>query len=203
MIFMQDISKQRGKDFPISAEQIKNLVDSGEDTDMNRKGKKQGGPLSRAVVGYCDAWYRELDLVLGELMMALLLGLSLLPIAFLQTRILFNTVYAGALDTMAARRHLVLYVYSQINLAGLWALARFCARQTAEFCGWVLTWLGLRQTVTDLLRRTWCWRWFETKKDAGYNVLFDTESGRFVPTESFTGRAPHSTPEACARSFAR
>jgi hypothetical protein len=41
MIFMQDITKQPAKDFPISSEQIKNLVDGGEDTDVNRKGKAQ------------------------------------------------------------------------------------------------------------------------------------------------------------------
>jgi hypothetical protein len=41
IIFMQDITKQQGKDFPISCEQLKNLVDGGEDTDVNRKGKKQ------------------------------------------------------------------------------------------------------------------------------------------------------------------
>ena len=73
-------------------------------------------------------------------------------------------------------RHLVLYVYSQINLAGLWALARFCARQTAEFCGWVLTWLGLRQTVTDLLRRTPLWP--RPNRDVGYSVMLDTMSIR-------------------------
>ena len=33
-----------------------------------------------------------------------LLCLPILPIAFLQTRVLFNSVYAAALDTMAARR---------------------------------------------------------------------------------------------------
>ena len=61
--------------------------------------------------------------------MLVLLVLSVLPIAFLQTRILFNSVYASALDTMAARRHLVLFVYSQLNLRGLLRLLPFCARR--------------------------------------------------------------------------
>jgi hypothetical protein len=99
--------------------------------------------------------------VLAELMLAALLCLAMLPIAFLQTRVLFNSVYAGALDTIAARRHLESYVYSQINLAGLWRLCLSIGQQSVEVLGWVLGLFGLRQVVTGLLRRTWCWRYFE------------------------------------------
>ena len=94
-------------------------------------------------------------------MLAALLCLAMLPIAFLQTRVLFNSVYAGALDTIAARRHLESYVYSQINLAGLWRLCLSIGQQSVEVLGWVLGLFGLRQVVTGLLRRTWCWRYFE------------------------------------------
>ena len=132
--------------------------------------------------------YREFDLVLAELMLTALLCLSMLPIAFLQTRVLFNSVYAGvnpnpnpnpnpnhnpnpnpnhnqvyagALDTMAARRHLERYLFSQLNLAGLRRLCLTIGRQTVEHWGWVLGLFGVRQVVTGLLRRTWCWRYFE------------------------------------------
>ena len=105
--------------------------------------------------------YREFDLVLAEIMLGALLCLSVLPIAFLQTRVLFNSVYAGALDTMAARRHLERYLFSQLNLAGLRRLCLTIGRQTVERWGWVLGLFGVRQVVTGLLRRTWCWRYFE------------------------------------------
>jgi len=49
--------------------------------------KRRGSPLVAVLVGYCDAWYREFDLVLGEMMLAALLCLSILPIAFLQARL--------------------------------------------------------------------------------------------------------------------
>ena len=108
--------------------------------------------------------------MLAELILAALLCLSMLPIAFLQTRVLFNSVYAGALDTMAARRHLENYVYSQLNLAGLWRLCLSVGRQTVELLGWLLGLFGVRQVVTGLLRRTWCWRYFEAPVDATYSV---------------------------------
>ena len=168
--------------------------------------------------------YREFDLVLAELMLTALLCLSMLPIAFLQTRVLFNSVYAGALDTMAARRHLENYVYSQLNLAGLWRLCLTIGRQTVELLGWVLGLFGVRQVVTGLLRRTWCWHSFEApvrhkglepqgwqtpdrfathtfeprlaQVDTTYTVLHDTSSGGFVPTTSFAHRPDRATKPA-------
>ena len=167
--------------------------------ERNSKGKKQGGPLSSALVGYCDAWYRELDLLLGQSIVLVLLVLSVLPIAFLQTRILFNSVYASALDTMAARRHLVLYVYSQLNLRGLLRLLRFVGKTTVELCGWFLGLFGVRDSATALLKRTPLWP--KSKREVGYNVLFDTSSGRFVPTEDLSGRPGAIAPGPLSADF--
>ena len=154
--------------------------------------KKVGGkrsallPMWKALQQYCDFWYREADMMFGNILIFVLLILSILPIGYLHSKALFNNVYAAALETMGRRRSLLLFVYSRFNLGGLWYFLKWCFFTVVNFCGWLLGLVGLRRCATSYLKWFWCtaccWR---ENKEASYRVIEDIGedgSGRFVPT---------------------
>ena len=156
-------------------------------------------PMWKALQQYCDFWYREADMMFGNILIFVLLILSILPIGYLHSKALFNNVYAAALETMGRRRSLLLFVYSRFNLSGLWYFLKWCFFTVVNFCGWLLGLVGLRRCATSYLKWFWCtaWCWRENK-EASYRVIEDIGedgSGRFVPTLDLAERPPNLADE--------
>ena len=135
---------------------------------------------------YSNEWYRDYDIIIANVIGASLLAISIFPIGYVHSKFLFNQFYAAALYAISRRRELVIYINSSLNLRGLIALIKSTALGFINVLGWILALFGLRQTVTDLLRRTPFWP--HSNREVGYEVMTDTQSGRFVPTEEFGDR---------------
>ena len=75
---------------------------------------------------YSDSWYREGDMIVGQLIGLVLLTIGLLPFAFIHSRLLFNRVYAASLERLQRQRELLLLISgSSISLSDLHTVSRF------------------------------------------------------------------------------
>ena len=145
---------------------------------------RSGSPLLRGLQSYSDSWYRECDMIIGQLIGLFLLAVGLLPFGFIHSRLLFNTVYAASLERLQQQRELLLLVSGKaISVNDLSTILRFvitCLESAlaavAAFLGWALSLCGLQQSAVRLFRRFWPQR----PPQNTYSAMDDTEC--FMPT---------------------
>ena len=102
-------------------------------------------PVALAVRHFADAMLREVDIVQGLLLHAVLFTISLLPISYLHGKILFNGAYAAVLGVEMRRRRVI----ASINAASASKTAR---RRYLRFRNFVRGVLGLRAVTVKFAR---------------------------------------------------
>ena len=80
-----------------------------------------------------EFWYRELDVVVGTVILAALFVLALLPLSALHSKLLFNRGYAAAIGALNRRNQLIHNLFA-VNLRWLLGLPRHLLASVAHAC---------------------------------------------------------------------
>ena len=154
-------------------------------------------PLLKWLREYSDSWYREADMIVGQIIGMVLLALGALPLGFGHSKLLFNQMYAASLERLQKQRELLLLSSgASVSLTDMRTVSNFVTRQAANlfnrclsFCGWVLSLCGLRVTVTSLVQKcTRCTCW--PADEMGRKQASQTRSSR-RPTSDAVARLPN------------
>lgn len=104
------------------------------------EGQTRGRPVRTQLLHYSDFFFRELDWWIGTMLYICLLLLTLLPISYVHSKMLFNRAFANTLQQVSNRRQLMAELYSLLTLraSSLYQLALLCLKRSINFCAWLI-----------------------------------------------------------------
>ena len=160
--------------------------------EITKKGKvsKRKGSAHPQDHMILDFWDREFDVLVGTILYMVLTTLSILPLANLHSKVLFNRAYAVAIGTLNRQNQLVRTLF-----AGGW-------RGKAFHQAFDLTkWLAVSVCSLPRLACTWCSRqWtgrrmmpLQEEADETFNVTLSKEGISLHPTAPSSHKKPRIT----------